>query len=70
MKLPVSRYIIFIIAGIWNACTIYRDVPIEVLKPREFSIADTVQVTLLYRNFKYENDTMQQIGRASCRERV
>lgn len=63
MKLPVSRYIIFIIAGIWNACTIYRDVPIEVLKPREFSIADTVQVTLLYRNFKYENDTMQQYFR-------
>ena len=42
------------------SCTVYREFPIEVYKPGEISIPPNVDnVTLVYRNFKYKADTLQ-----------
>jgi len=59
-----SVYILFfLLIFTLNACTIYREVPIEVLRPREISVGQGNDVVLLYRNFKYENDTLQSYYR-------
>lgn len=43
------------------SCTIYSNLPIEVLKPTEIHLPwDNRTIALLYRNFKYKNDTLQK----------
>jgi hypothetical protein len=46
-----------------GACTVYRDIPIEVLKPKEFKLTGDDKVSLVYRNFKYDNDTVNDYYR-------
>ncbi len=49
---------IFIFA--FFSCTVYREMPIDVLKAEEFVIPEKGSNTgFLYRNFKYPNDTLQ-----------
>jgi hypothetical protein len=47
-----------------TSCTIYKDIPIEILRTPE-SVLPTGQnqIALLYRNFKYTNDTLLQYYR-------
>lgn len=43
-----------------SACTVYKDYQIEVYSPGVIAIPPDVQnVALVYRNFKYNNDTLQ-----------
>lgn len=43
-----------------TACTVYREYPIEVYQPAEVSVpAEAGNATLIYRNFKYREDTLQ-----------
>lgn len=43
------------------SCTIYSNLPIEVLKPTEINLpGENPAIVLLYRNFKYRNDTLQK----------
>lgn len=46
-----------------SGCTVYREVPIEVLKPRTFVLPEGTSIGLVYRNFKYTNDTLQNYYR-------
>ncbi len=41
------------------SCTVYRELPIEVLSPKMIDIPENSSLALIYRNFKYENDTLQ-----------
>jgi hypothetical protein len=41
-----------------TSCTLYRQIPIEVLRPREISIPQETGVALLYRNFKHTDDSL------------
>ncbi len=53
-------YFLLIIA-FFSSCTVYKEYPIDVYKPGEVSIpSDAKSVTLVYRNFKYPGDTLQQ----------
>lgn len=63
MKMPIKFPIVLLLISTLGACTIYRNVPIEVLQPKEISIPEEANVALLYRNFKYENDTLQNYFR-------
>lgn len=43
-----------------QSCTVYKEYPIEVYKPGEIAISPDVEnIALIYRNFKYSNDTLQ-----------
>lgn len=43
-----------------TACTVYKEYPIDVYKPGEVTIPpDAKNVALIYRNFKYPGDTLQ-----------
>jgi len=43
-----------------TGCTVYREFPIEVYQPGEILVRpDAKNVVLVYRNFKYSNDTLQ-----------
>lgn len=63
MKLPFKYYIVFLLPAALGSCTIYRNVPIEILQPKEITIPEGTNVALLYRNFKFENDTLQNYFR-------
>ncbi len=63
MRLSFPRILSLLLLYTLNACTVYREVPIEVLRPREISVDQGSDVVLLYRNFKYENDTLQNYYR-------
>ena len=43
-----------------TSCTVYKEYPIDVYKPGEIALPPNVEnITLIYRNFKYKNDTLQ-----------
>jgi hypothetical protein len=63
MRLSFPRILSLLLLYTLNACTIYREVAIEVLRPRELSVGQGSDVVFLYRNFKYENDTLQNYYR-------
>jgi len=45
---------------LFTSCTVYREFPIEIYKPGEIAIPPNVEnIALVYRNFKYDKDTMQ-----------
>ncbi len=49
----------FILATI-TSCTVYKDFPIDVYQPGEIAIPpDAENVAVVYRNFKYNGDTLQ-----------
>jgi len=59
MKIPAKIAFISVLISLMVSCTVYRDIPIEVLNPKVIDIPINSSVALLYRNFKYENDTLQ-----------
>jgi hypothetical protein len=43
-----------------TSCTVYKEYPIDVYKPGEIAVPPNVEnIALIYRNFKYKNDTLQ-----------
>ncbi|HSO86282.1 MAG TPA: DUF6340 family protein [Draconibacterium sp.] len=43
-----------------TSCTVYKEYPIDVYKPGQIAIPPNVEnIALVYRNFKYKNDTLQ-----------
>ena len=43
-----------------TSCTVYKEYPIDIYKPGEIAIPPNVEnISLIYRNFKYNNDTLQ-----------
>jgi hypothetical protein len=45
---------------ILSSCTIYKNIPIEVLRTKEVKLSSSApKISLLYRNFKFNNDTLQ-----------
>jgi hypothetical protein len=50
---------LLILISFFFSCVVYRETPIEVLRPKIIDIPDKTSLTLIYRNFKYENDTLQ-----------
>ncbi len=57
----MKRLILFAIVAVFlSSCTVYREYPIDVYKPGEVQIPkDAKNVVLVYRNFKYPGDTLQ-----------
>jgi hypothetical protein len=42
------------------SCTVYKEYPIDIYKPGEIAVPPNVEnIALIYRNFKYQNDTLQ-----------
>ncbi len=43
-----------------SSCTVYKEYPIDVYKPGDVNVPSNAKnVALVYRNFKYKNDTLQ-----------
>ncbi len=56
---------------LFSSCTVYELIPIEVIRSREVPLSlEGKQIALLYRNFKYQGDTLQQyyLDRGQLRE--
>ncbi len=52
--------LISVILFLTTSCTIYKEYPIDVYKPGKIAIPSTAKnVALVYRNFKFNNDTLQ-----------
>jgi hypothetical protein len=52
--------ILIFVLVLFNACTVYREYPIEVYKPGEIYVPPTIKnAAIVYRNFKYTSDTLQ-----------
>lgn len=46
------------------SCTVYKEFPVDIYKPGEAEIpANAQKVALIYRNFKYDNDTLKHYYR-------
>lgn len=46
-------------AIILASCTVYKDYPVDIYKPGEANLPpDAKHIALVYRNFKYDNDTL------------
>lgn len=55
-RLLVLGFILLII----SSCTVYKDYPIDIYQPGAIAIPPEAQnVAIVYRNFKYEGDTLQ-----------
>lgn len=64
MKRTIILFFLLIIFG--TSCTVYKEYPIDVFKPGEISVPPNVEnIALVYRNFKYPNDTMLNYYRAN-----
>jgi len=45
---------------LFSSCTVYKEYPIDIYKPGEIAIPPEAQdVAIVYRNFKYQGDTLQ-----------
>ena len=52
--------LLFFLVILISSCTVYKEYPIEILKPGEITVPETAEnVTIVYRNFKYPGDTLQ-----------
>jgi len=50
-----------VVIALFASCTVYKEYPIDIYKPGEIPIPpDAKSVVLVYRNFKYPGDTLQQ----------
>lgn len=58
----MNRFILLTFTVVTLAsCTVYKEYPIDVYKPGEIAVPpDAKNVVLIYRNFKYPGDTLQQ----------
>ncbi len=55
-----SILILWLILVTISGCTVYREYPIDVYKPGEISVSpELVNAAVVYRNFKYSVDTLQ-----------
>ena len=59
MKNFVKGIISVIVLSLTVSCTLYKEIPIEVLRPKTIHLPSGSDVTIIYRNFKYENDTLE-----------
>lgn len=51
---------IFIWAVILSSCTVYKEFPIDIYTPGEIAVPPNIEsVALIYRNFKYQGDSLQ-----------
>ena len=51
-----------------TSCTVYKEYPIDIYKPGEINIPPNVEnVAIVYRNFKYEADSLQQFYKSDGR---
>lgn len=57
----MNRILLFFLVTILAySCTVYKEYPIEVYTPGEIAVPPSAQnVAIVYRNFKYEGDTLQ-----------
>jgi len=52
-------FLILIVFALISSCTVYKEYPIDIYQPGEVSVPpDAKNVALVYRNFKYEGDTL------------
>lgn len=55
-----SILLVFISLLILSSCTVYKEYPIDIYKPGEIAVPPNIEnVALVYRNFKYQGDTLQ-----------
>ena len=60
------RFLPVIMLLLASACTIYREYPIEVYNPAEVTFpSKTGTAALIYRNFKYREDTLQHFFKSN-----
>ena len=53
---------------LFTSCTVYKEYPIDVYKPGEAAVPPAANsVALIYRNFKYPNDTLQHFYKNNYR---
>lgn len=57
----MKQFILFLtVAMIVTSCTVYKEYPIDIYKPGEaYMPPDAGNIALVYRNFKYDTDTLQ-----------
>ena len=63
MKTSPKTLALILLIIVISGCTVYREVPIEVLKPKTFTVPSGSAIGLVYRNFKYRGDTLQNYYR-------
>ena len=52
--------LMLLLAFLFGACTVYKEYPIEIYQPGIIPVPPNAEnVAIVYRNFKYENDTLQ-----------
>lgn len=59
MKKAARCIISVIVLSLTVSCTLYKEIPIEVLRPKTIQLPSGSGITIVYRNFKYENDTLE-----------
>lgn len=63
MRTPAKCIIAVIVLLQTLSCTLYREIPIEVLRPKIIHLPSGSDATIIYRNFKYDNDTLEHYYR-------
>jgi hypothetical protein len=60
MKATSNLIFLLLIIPVFHSCTVYRQIPIEILRTEEIKLPETPSnIAFVYRNFKFPNDTMQ-----------
>jgi hypothetical protein len=60
MKKNSNVFLQFLLILAFSSCTVYRQIPIEVLRTEEIKLSVAKpNIAFVYRNFKFPNDTMQ-----------
>ncbi|MCL1822026.1 MAG: DUF6340 family protein [Prolixibacteraceae bacterium] len=59
MKLALKTLFRLSMLLLFTSCTVYKEIPIEVMRMREIILPNDAKTGMLYRNFKYDNDTLQ-----------
>lgn len=57
---PALKILFLLTTIILTSCTVYKEIPIEVMRVREILLPDDAKIGMLYRNFKYDADTLQK----------
>lgn len=63
MKNFIKVIISVIVLSLTVSCTLYKEIPIEVLRPKIIHLPSGTDAAIIYRNFKYENDTLEHYYR-------
>lgn len=60
--------VLILLTALLSACTVYKEYPIDVYKPGEAAVPpEKSSVALIYRNFKYPNDSLQHVYKSNNR---